>query len=154
MKLKSRYDVEAPIDAVCAELVNFDQWERAAMRRGADVGRTDKLPAPGPGMTWFARFRYRGRDREATLRIDRLETPTDIAFAVLSPLADAGIFIEMLELSTRRTRLSMGIDIRPKTLAAKLYVQSLRLAKARVERKFQGRVSQFVLELEDRIRRR
>ena len=52
MKLSSRYDVEAPITQVFAELVNIDQWERAAMRRGADITRTDTVKASGPGVVW------------------------------------------------------------------------------------------------------
>lgn len=154
MKLASRYDVEAPIDRVFAELMNIDQWERGAMRRGADVTRTDTLKAPGPGMTWVSNFRYRGKDRTATLRIARLEPPTKVELAVMSSLVDAGIVIDLVELSLRRTRCQVYLELRPKTLAAKLYVQSLKLAKGRVERNFQARTSQFVLELEDRIRRR
>jgi uncharacterized protein YndB with AHSA1/START domain len=153
MKLASRHDVEAPIGQVFAELTNFDQWERAAMRRGADVTRTDTLKAPGPGMTWLSKFRHHSRDRTATLRIDRMETPSRIEMTAMSSLVDADITFELVELSVRRTRLHLSLEMRPKTLASKLYVQSLKLAKGRVERNFQGRVAQFVLELEDRIRR-
>ena len=158
MKLSSRYDVEAPITQVFAELVNIDQWERAAMRRGADITRTDTVKASGPGvavgMTWAARFRYRGKDRSAVVRIDRRDEPSKLDLTAISALVDAGVSIELMELSLRRTRLILGLDLRPKTLTSKLYVQSLRLAKARVDRTFQTRVSQMVLELEDRIKKR
>ena len=158
MKLSSRYDVEAPIAQVFAELVNIDQWERSAMRRGADITRTDGLnfadPGLATGMTWDARFRYRAKDRSAVVRIDRVDTPSKLDLTALSSLVDAGVSIDLMELSLRRTRLILGLELRPKTLGAKLYVQSLRLAKARVDRNFQTRVSQFVLELEDRIRKR
>lgn len=153
MKLASRHDVEAPIDEVFAELVNFDQWERAAMRRGADVTRTDTLKAPGAGMTWLSKFRYRGKDRAVTLRIDRISVPSRIEVTMMSSLIDAGLTIDLVELSVRRTRLQTGLEVKPKTLAAKLYVQSLKLAKARVERNYQRRLSQFVLDLQDRVRR-
>ena len=158
MKLSSRYDVEAPVTQVFAELVNMDQWERAAMRRGADITRTDTVKASGPGvavgMTWAARFRYRGKDRSAVVRIDRRDEPSKLDLTALSALVDAGVTIELMELSLRRTRLILALDLRPKTLASKLYVQSLRLAKARVDRSFQARVSKLVLELEDRIKKR
>ena len=158
MKLSSRYDVEAPITQVFAELVNIDQWERAAMRRGADITRTDTVKASGPGvavgMTWAARFRYRGKDRSAVVRIDRRDEPSKLDLTAISALVDAGVTIDLMELSLRRTRLTLGLDLRPKTLTSKLYVQSLRLAKARVDRTFQTRVSQLVLALEDRIKTR
>lgn len=158
MKLSSRYDVEAPIGQVFAELVNIDHWERAAMRRGAEVTRTDRI-APGSasaalGMTWAARFPFRGKERSAVLRIERLEPPARLDLMLTASLVDLATAIDLMELSPRRTRLVLSVELRPKTLASKIYVQSLRLAKGRVDRSFQTRISQFVLELEDRIRRR
>jgi hypothetical protein len=153
MKLNAHYDVEFPIAQVYAELADFDAWERAAMRRGAEISRTDTMTRPGPGATWLARFRYRSKDRSAVVRVDKLEAPTKLAFAVQSTLTDAGVLLDLLELSPKRTRLEVGVELKPKTLAAKLYVQSLKLAKSRVDRKFAARVGHFVLDLEDRIRR-
>ena len=105
-------------------------------------------------MTWAARFRYRGKDRSAVVRIDRRDEPSKLDLSAISAVADAEVTIELTELSLRRTRLILGLDLRPKTLTSKLYVQSLRLAKARVDRTFQTRVSQLVLALEDRIKTR
>jgi len=51
LKLAAKYDVEAPVEFVFAQLIDFEGWERAAMRRGADVSRTDKLTKAGPGMS-------------------------------------------------------------------------------------------------------
>lgn len=154
MKLATRYDIEAPIERVFEELLNIDHWERSAMRRGADVARTDTLAHPGPGMTWVTKFRYRNRDRSATLRIDRLEAPTKLDLSAVSALVDLTIAFDLLALSVRRTRLHLAVEMKPKTLASKLYLQSLRLAKSRVDREFQTRVGKFVLEVEDRITRR
>ena len=158
MKLSSRYDVEAPMAEVFAELVNMDHWERAAMRRGADVARMDQVKTTGTdvaqGMTWLAKFRYRGKDRTAQIRIDRQDPPASLHLTATSALVDAVLLIDLMDLSLRRTRLTLGLELRPKTLASKIYVQSLRLAKARVERSFQTRISQFVVDLESRIRKR
>ena len=51
MKLSGRTDIGAPVAFVYAALSDFEGWERSAMRRGADVNRTDKLRVPGVGMT-------------------------------------------------------------------------------------------------------
>ena len=42
------------------------------------------------------------------------------------------------------------IEMRPKTLAARVVIQSLRLAKASLSRKFKKRVAEFAAELERR----
>ena len=56
MKFSTKEDIDAPIDAVFEMLCEFDQFERAAMRRGAEVQRVDQLAEPGVGMLWEAAF--------------------------------------------------------------------------------------------------
>ena len=56
MKLTTRQDIEAPLDFVYARLTDFDHFERMAMRRGAEIERTDRLKTPGIGMAWRLKF--------------------------------------------------------------------------------------------------
>ena len=152
MKLAAKYDIEAPVDFVYAQLTDFDGWERAAMRRGADVSRTDTLAKPGPGMTWATQFHYRAKDRKATIRIDAMTPQSQMSLTAMSALVDAGLEVDLLNLGARRTRVDVRLDVRPKTLAARIYVQSLRLARTRVDRSFAQRIAQFATEIEDRFR--
>lgn len=153
MKLTAKYDIEAPVDFVFAQLSDFDGWERSAMRRGADVSRTDKLRHIGPGMTWATAFRYRGKDRTATIRLDALTPTSAMALTGMASVAQAVATIDLLDLAAKRTRVEVRLDIKPLTLAAKIYVQSLRLARARVERAFAQRVAQLAVEIEERFRK-
>ena len=50
MKFSTREDVEVPIDQTFGIICDFDAYERSAMRRGAEVLRTDNLSRPGVGM--------------------------------------------------------------------------------------------------------
>ncbi len=153
MKLVAKYDVEAPVDFVFAQLADFEGWERAAMRRGADVSRIDKLREAGPGMTWLTTFRYRNKDRSAAIKLDALNPTSSMALTAMAAMVDGFLRIELLDLAARRTRVEVTLDVKPKTLAAKIYVQSLRLARARVERGFAQRVALLATEIEDRFRR-
>ena len=152
MKLTAKYDLEAPATFVFGQLVDFDGWERAAIRRGADVMRTDKLTRTGPGATWAASFRYRAKVREVTIRLDSMTPATALGLTGISKLADGVMAADVLEVGPSRTRLEVRLEIKPKTLAARIYVQSLRLARARVERSFAQRVAQLTAEIEDRYR--
>lgn len=153
MKLVAKYDVEAPVDFVFAQLADFDGWERAAMRRGADVSRTDRLRDAGPGMAWLTTFRYRNKDRSATIKLDALNPTSSLALTAMAVMVDGFLWIELLDLAARRTRVEFKLEVKPKTLGARIYVQSLRLARARVERGFAERVAQLAAEIEDRFRR-
>ncbi len=153
MKLAAKYDVEAPVGFVFAQLADFDGWERAAMRRGADVMRTDTRATPGPGMAWAAQFHYRGKERHTTIRLDTLTPTSALGLTGMSPLMDGVMTIDLMDLAAKRTRIEVRLEIKPKTIAARIYVQSLRLARARVERGFSQRIAQLAAEMEDRFKR-
>ena len=152
MKLTAKYDVDAPVGFVFGQLVDFSGWERAAMRRGADVMRSDKLREIGPGATWDANFRYRARDRAVTIRLDSLTPQTAVGLTAISKTVDGVVAMDLLAMGSGRTRFTVRLDVKPKTMAARIYVQSLRLARARVERSFAQRIAQFTAEIEDRYR--
>jgi len=153
MKLTTRQDIEAPVAFVYKVLTDFDGWERSAMRRGADVNRTDKLRQPGPGMTWIAKFFYRGKDRTVTVRVDAMDPPVHLSTALFSPVVEGTCKLDLMEMAAKRTRMHLVMDIKPKTFGARLYFQSLKLAKARVERSLQKRTASLAAEIEDRYRR-
>ena len=152
MKLTSRQDIEAPAAFVFAALKDFDAWERSALRRGAEVVRTDKLPSVMPGLSWLIKFAYRGKQRKLALRLTSLEQPTLIGFSGTGTSFDGVAGIDLMELAARRTRMSVTLDIRPKSIAARVILQSMRLANARLNRRFSDRVGQFCSEIETRYR--
>jgi carbon monoxide dehydrogenase subunit G len=150
MKLSTRDDIEAPIAFVFEHLTDFEAWERAALRRGAEVQRTDRLAAPGPGLSWEVAFDFRGRRRELDLRLDRMEPPVRLVFSGVGPNSEGTLDIELIELAARRTRVAVRLEVKPRTLVARLFLQSLKLAKARVEGRFKSRVAQLAAEIADR----
>ncbi|MCI2399424.1 SRPBCC family protein [Aliiroseovarius subalbicans] len=150
MKLSTREDVAAPIDAVFRAVSDFDGFERAALRRGAEVARTDTLSAPGVGMTWAAQFPYRNRERKADLRLANYDPPHGLElFSKVSGI-EAVVAIDLVALSRTRTRMNLSIDLRPKTIPARLMIQSMKLAKSNLTKRFQKRVAGFAQDIEDR----
>lgn len=152
MKLSTRKDIEAPLDQVWSAVTDFEAWERAAMRRGAEVSRTDQMPKTAVGMAWIARFGYRGKQREVTAKLVELAEKAAVGFHLSSPAVTTDARIELMEMSAKRTRLHVTLDVQPRSLGARLFLQSLRLARAKVDRRFETRVSQMASELESRLR--
>lgn len=150
MHLSSRTDIEAPIEFVYDALTDFEGWERAALRRGADVSRTDKLRAPGVGMSWHVRFRFRGKERNVEIRLTGMEPGAKAAFAGKGKMLEGDMSIDLLSLSPKRTRLVMQVQVRPLTIGARLFLQSMKLAKGRVQHRLNKRLAQFATDIEVR----
>jgi hypothetical protein len=55
-------------------------------------------------------------------------------------------------MSARRSRLHLTMEVLPRNLAARLFFQSMRLARTRMDRKFAMRVAQLVTEIETAYR--
>ena len=58
-----------------------------------------------------------------------------------------------IALSRKRTRVIVGLDMRPRTLSARLLIQSLKFAKANLYSRFEARVGRFAKDIEDQYNR-
>lgn len=150
MKFSTKEDIDAPIDAVFEMLCEFDNFERAAMRRGAEVRRVDTKTEPGIGMKWEAAFDMRGKRREIEVEMVTFDQPTEICLESMSPGLLGTVSFELLALSRSRTRIAASLEIKPKTLSARLLVQSLKLAKTSLTKKFKRRVAEYAKDMEER----
>ncbi len=150
MKLTAKCDIEAPAGVVYACLTDFAAWERDAARRGIDVERPADMPLSGPGAGWRIRFPFRGKIRQVLIRLDAVTQDNDVTFTMDSRSMLGDTVAEVLILSPRRTRLRVAVTVKPKSLAARLFLNTLRLAKGRVQAKFDLRVQQMGATIEDR----
>lgn len=153
MKFSTKEDIEAPIDAVFDMLCDFEMFERAAMRRGAEVQRTDSRGTPGVGMGWRAAFNLRGKRRQIEIEMTTFDRPNEMVFECRSSGLTNLMTLELVALSRSRTRVLVALDIKPLNLSARLLVQSLKLAKTSLTKKYKLRVAEFVRTLEERHKR-
>lgn len=152
MKLATREDIEAPIEAVFEQLTDFENFERAILRRGADVQRIDSLAAPGPGMAWKTSFTFRGRQREAQIELHEHIPPERLRSSMRTSGLEIDLLIDLVELSKTRTRMNFALDARPKSVPARLMIQSLKLARQNMLKRFRKRIADFAAGIETRAR--
>lgn len=150
MQFSAKEDIEAPIDFVFEQLSDFQSFERSALRRGAEVQRTDGKRNVGPGMMWDASFKLRGRKRDLRLELTEYDAPTGMVLTSRSANMGGHMTVDLVALSRGRTRMSLEIDLKPKTLSARLLVQSLKLARSNLSKRFRKRVAEYAEELEDK----
>lgn len=154
MKFSTRVDIEAPISFVFAALTDVAALERAAMRSGVEVHRLDEGALdPRRGMSWDLRFRMRGKMRCVVVTIATIEPPETLAFTGESSNFEISAEFSLLALARHRTRLSVAMEVRPRTLAGRVMLQSARFGKATLDRRYADRMRLFGLELEDRYSR-
>lgn len=150
MRFGAREDIELPAEAVFAALSDFERFERAALRRGAEVLPAGRPRPDGTGRGWIVSFRYRGRKRELVSEVTRNEPPRKLWFDGRIGGLDGRLALDLVALSPRRTRLSVELEILPRTLSARLLIQSLRLAKGRLNARFRKRIGDFRADIERR----
>jgi len=152
MKFSTREDIEAPIEKVFAAVTDFAGFEHAAMRRNIKFTRNDDAARPGPGSGWTVDFKFRGRARRAIATIARLERPTLMETTFESGGITGTGVVEMISLSPTKTRIAVALEMTPQTLAARLMLQSLKIAKTGLTTKFKARIAQFAMDLELRLK--
>lgn len=152
MELTAKEDIDAPIESVFAELSDFENIERQAMRRGIKVKRTDALPAKAPGMAWDATLAFRGKPRQIALALTGYEPSEELRFSSTSGGIEAETVIDCVALSRGRTRVNMSTVLVPKTLSARLLVQSLKLGKSGIDKRFRKRMTGLARDLENKLK--
>ncbi|SPH25075.1 hypothetical protein DEA8626_04110 [Defluviimonas aquaemixtae] len=148
MKFSTREDIEAPADTVFDALSNFERFERAAIKRGADVARLDPLAEVAPGLGWSIRAPVRGRMRRVMCEMTGFDRPNGMVFSAESKGFLMELKLRLVMLSQARTRLGVEFEIRPRGLTSRLLLQSARINKASYARRFEARVQKFASEVE------
>lgn len=154
MEFTTREDIEAPLEQVFAQATNFEQIERQIMRRSIDVRRTSEGGAgTARGMSWQATFGFRGKTRTTDVTLAEYDPPNALSYHAVSGGLEIVTQIDFVALSRSRTRVGMKVELLPKTLSARLMVQSMKLGKSGIEKRFRVKMAEYAKELEDRLKR-
>ncbi|MGR3435690.1 MAG: SRPBCC family protein [Shimia sp.] len=143
MHLSTRQEVAAPPARVFAAASDFAAFEARARARNAEVARVDDLPEPGIGATWDLAFAYRGKTRVARARVVEWRPGAGYRLVAETGGIEVGIDVSCEALGPGRTCLVVQAELAARTLSGRLLVQSLKLAKGNVDRRFAKAVRQF-----------
>lgn len=149
MKINVVEDISAPIEYVFARVTDFETFERGALRRGAKVQRVEDHPDVIAGTKWDITFMLRGAQRNLALRVAECDRPNSIEYRGRIKGLVAVVSMDLVALSPSRTRLTLNVHLISKTMRAKLVIQSLRLAKRRINRKLRKSMGSFAEAIEE-----
>lgn len=149
MKFSTRQDVQAPIEHIFARATDFDRFERVLRRKGINVTRLE-TPLDDPTlMCWKAEVEYRGKARKIQVDLSELSAPTRVCMTSQVNGVVSVMEADFVAITPKKSRMIVKLDLTPKTLAARLFVQSLKLGKANLDRKFAERVERYAAMLVD-----
>ena len=149
MKFSTREDIEAPVDHVSGYLVDFDSHEKLILERNGKIQRVDDAPCPSVGNQWDIELKVRGKDRKLKCKIVKVEENKVLNAKTSSDGLDANMEISLVPLSKSKTRMLISVDLKPKSLSVRLVVQSMKLAKSSLMKRFKDRVGQFAQVIEN-----
>ena len=151
MQFSSKEDFDAPADEVFRLLSDFRTFEAEAVARGLDLTVPENRQPEQVGQQWVARFKFRGKQRQASIRLTQYDPSEQMRFDINAGGISGTFSIDLIPLSPQRTRMAVVLHLAPRTVPARILVQSLRLQKARLNRRFKLRVAQRVHDLDKRM---
>ncbi|WP_380054568.1 SRPBCC family protein [Falsihalocynthiibacter sp. SS001] len=149
MKFEAIKDIEAPVDLVFRAVSDFAHMERAALRRGLEVQPLAQSDLDGALKGWKMRFVFRNKPRNATTRLIEITANHGYIVEGICGGIHGTAVVDVVPLSKKRTRLKIAVDTKAKTLSARLVLQSLKIARKRLQQKFLKRIGKLAQELED-----
>lgn len=152
MKLSATHPVAAPKDAVFERLRDVDTLLADLGPGGADLKRQDPDEPPQVGSVWLGTLVLNGAARPMVVRLVEITPQESLRIAAES----AGMIIDALVSvapgSAGDTDLTLAAELRAKTLAGRVAVQSLRLVQGKITGKLQDRVGRLARHLEQASR--
>lgn len=146
MKLSTREDIDAPLADVFVAVRDFDAFERGLLRRGIDVMR-DPEGEVCIGTRWHATPEWHGRRYEVEAELMTLTTDEGWSVECHGAGLVALAVVDLVALAPGRTRLFASVDMRPTTMRSRILLQSVKLAKGGLTRRFKERVRGFARSL-------
>ncbi|KIT17730.1 SRPBCC family protein [Jannaschia aquimarina] len=147
MKFVATEDIRAPREEVWPHVADIDRWEGMI---AAKTKRLDRRP-PGPaavGTTWDARASIRDKDRDVTARLVRMDEPGRLTFETRTDGMEVTFDVMLEEKGPHMTRLSVVTEAKAKSLTARLLLQSAKLARGQMAKRYKARVAAFAARLE------
>ncbi|WP_019956054.1 SRPBCC family protein [Yoonia vestfoldensis] len=152
MRISTHTDIDAPIDHVFAGVSDFATFERRALREGVSVLRQDAGQVQ-VGSAWDITVAVRGRDRRFAAALTAMTAPDSYVVTTQSDGLIVITHVDLVALSRSHTRVTVAVDLVARTMTARLLVQSLKLAKARLTARISARVQDYAHRIAEDYRK-
>jgi hypothetical protein len=101
---------------------------------------------PAEVFGWRARFDWNGARRDLGGDVTRFDPPNGFAAEMTAGGLDGTVEVEVTSVDPARSRVRVAMEWRPRTMAGRILLQSLKLVKGRLDERFAARVAAFAAE--------
>lgn len=147
MKFVATEDIAVPIDTVWARVSDLEGFERRAAARVGGIARTPPGPA-GQGTKWSGKAEIMGKTRKIDVVAATLDAPTQLVAEAGTDGMTVTIQVDLEEKGPRLTRLTVTTEAKARSLAARLMLQSAKLARTTMAKRYKTRVADFAARVE------
>lgn len=132
--------IAASQEQVFDEVTDFDSFERQIVRAGGTVARTG---GAGPDAAWTGHFDFRGTQRTVAARVTGWTAPS--GYIVSGETGGLALRAEVrcVPLDPERTQLDVTVEMTARTLSVRVLLNSVKLMRTQVSRRFKKRVRDF-----------
>lgn len=147
MKFTAEEEISAPIEHVFTHLADPERLERMVRQRGGSIARTPQGPL-GVGTTWDADVVVRGASRPVTVTLDTILPPRQMRFSGGGAALDLSVAVDLEAVTPGTTRITVVTDAKPRSLAGRVMIQSLKLARGTILTRYRKHISDYAAMIE------
>lgn len=147
MKLSTREDIDRPIAEVFAAMADFEAFEKRITARGIALDRRPGAAPPETGAGWQAAVDWRDRRYDVVAELVSFDPGTGYAIESRFGGVVSLAVVDLVALARGKTRLFVSVDLTPTSLSSRLLIQSLRLTKGSLTKRFKTRVAGLADEI-------
>ncbi len=148
MKISTRQEVDRPAAEVFAALSDYAYFEEILRARGVEIARVRDGDADGLGTAWEAGTTIRGHAISVRTEVTEFARNERIVSETRGGGLEATAEFAVESTGPGRSRLRIGIEVRPVSLAGRMLLQPLKLAKATISERLDRRVAEFARMVE------
>src|SRR5690606_21755457 len=140
-------DMDLAAEDLFRAVSNFKAIERLLVRRGVDLRRQDRLAGTAVGMRLQLGFDWRAHHREMVLELTQFDPPEALTLEGSSDQFNLSIRMTVVALTRTKSRLLFETEAQPRGMKARILLQTAKLGKSQLDRKFARHVGDLVTYL-------
>ena len=152
MRFKATETINGPIEAVFDDFSDIRRIEQELTDRGVGLERLDNDTGLVAGAAWHTVVRVKGRQRDADAQLVEVDRPRSLRLEGKSGGMLMETSFEFTEIGPQTTELEIVVNLRARSVSAKLLLSSFRLARSRMVRGMRKRVAKSARACEARLR--